>query len=201
MSIPFMKTIFIIALLVFVPVIAPAQSDEEPMPKPASSQSVKSPAGPGTVINKDIIVERLLADDSSEGAGTITFTSDSILFGFGSAVLKKTSEKQLSEIAAALNDPKLAHIPYFCVDGHTCSVGSADFNCRLSLKRARSVILYLTETGKVPKDKLKARGFGENTPVAPNDSETNRKKNRRVVITSGLVAHGIAETDICEKER
>lgn len=135
------------------------------------------------VINKDIIVEELSKPD----AASIAFSSDAILFGYGSAVLRDASHPQLMEIAKALNDPALAHIPFFLVDGHTCNIGTDERNCRLSKDRATSVVKYLVEKGGVPAEKLKARGFGKNDPVVSNDTEENRKKNRRVVLKSGLL--------------
>jgi outer membrane protein OmpA-like peptidoglycan-associated protein len=118
---------------------------------------------------------------------SLAFSSDAILFGYGSAKLLDKSIPQLQEIAKALKDPVLAVIPFFFVDGHTCSIGTDANNCQLSRDRAASVVKFLIEKGGVPKAKLKARGFGEREPMVSNDTEANRKKNRRVVLKSGLL--------------
>jgi OOP family OmpA-OmpF porin len=66
------------------------------------------------------------------------------------------------------------------IEGYTSAEGGVDQNRKLSEDRARSVMLYLIEHG-VAKDRLVARGFGPDNPIAPNDTELNREKNRRVV--------------------
>ena len=70
------------------------------------------------------------------------------------------------------------------IGSHTDSVGSAAFNQNLSQKRAQSVVNYLKKKG-VDRDRLKAKGYGESQPVAPNtnpdgtDNPEGRAKNRR----------------------
>ncbi|WP_400191014.1 OmpA family protein [Hymenobacter sp. B81] len=65
------------------------------------------------------------------------------------------------------------------VSGHTDDVGSDDDNLVLSKNRARSVYTYLVEHG-VKAERLRFRGYGEQKPVVPNDSEANRQQNRRI---------------------
>lgn len=65
--------------------------------------------------------------------------------------------------------------------GHTDSMGSAAYNQRLSEKRAQAVVNYLVDNG-VGMERLAARGFGESKPVANNDTQEGRQKNRRVEI-------------------
>lgn len=65
------------------------------------------------------------------------------------------------------------------VEGHTDSTGSAAHNRTLSEARARSVVAALTSAG-VAADRLQARGFGPDRPVADNATEEGRARNRRV---------------------
>lgn len=65
------------------------------------------------------------------------------------------------------------------VAGHTDSAGSAGFNQSLSEARAASVQRFLIQNGIAP-DRVRAVGFGESRPVAPNDSDRNRSRNRRI---------------------
>lgn len=65
------------------------------------------------------------------------------------------------------------------VDGHTDNVGHADANKQLSQQRAEAIVVYLVNAG-VAKDRLVAKGFGSETPVADNRTEEGRAKNRRV---------------------
>ncbi len=149
------------------------------------------PKGQGPkLIPKDVIIEELSKPPQTTPTGqvqgaVVVLTSESILFDYGSSRLMESSFIQLAEIAAALKDPRLAAIPFFYVDGHTCDIGSEENNCRLSWDRAKSVVYHLITVGQVPPNKLKARGFGEYCPMHANTSEANRRLNRRVVLQSG----------------
>ena len=101
-----------------------------------------------------------------------------VLFAFDSAELTPAAQSALTEIAGRLSGASMVSVN---VVGHTDSVGSEDYNQRLSERRAMSVKDYLASQG-VPRDKLTAEGLGENQPVADNDSEEGRAKNRRVEI-------------------
>ncbi len=68
------------------------------------------------------------------------------------------------------------------VTGHTDNVGKADANFQLGLDRATHVVEYLIEQG-VAKEHIKADSKGETEPVATNDTEEGRAKNRRITIT------------------
>lgn len=67
------------------------------------------------------------------------------------------------------------------IAGHTDSQGSDDYNLALSYDRAKAVMNYLVLRGISP-DRLIARGYGETLPIADNDTEEGRYKNRRVEI-------------------
>lgn len=67
------------------------------------------------------------------------------------------------------------------VYGHADATGPEDYNMQLSQRRAQSVSSYLASQGVAP-GRLQAVGFGENRPVAPNDTEAGRSANRRVEI-------------------
>jgi outer membrane protein OmpA-like peptidoglycan-associated protein len=68
------------------------------------------------------------------------------------------------------------------IEGHTDSTGGAELNRKLSLARAEAVKTFLTEVGVSGNRVAAARGFGPDRPVAPNDTEEGRAKNRRVEI-------------------
>lgn len=99
-----------------------------------------------------------------------------ILFDFDRATLQQESNKQLQDVLTLLaTNPDLR----LEIQGHTDSDGSADYNLQLSQRRAESVRQYLTLFG-VDSGRLQAKGYGESMPVAPNDSDENKAKNRRV---------------------
>ena len=68
------------------------------------------------------------------------------------------------------------------IEGHTDSTGSAELNERLGLERAESVKQYLYEQHQVPLHKINVISYGEEKPVAPNDTREGRAQNRRVVV-------------------
>lgn len=67
------------------------------------------------------------------------------------------------------------------IEGHTDSIGNADYNLTLSTKRATSVQQYLINQG-VQSSRLKVTGFGESMPLVDNITERNRSLNRRVEV-------------------
>ncbi|MBN2755777.1 MAG: OmpA family protein [Bacteroidales bacterium] len=65
------------------------------------------------------------------------------------------------------------------ISAHSDNVGSDIYNLKLSEKRAQSVMFYIIDKG-IPKESLIAKGYGESQPIAPNDTDENKSKNRRV---------------------
>jgi OOP family OmpA-OmpF porin len=65
------------------------------------------------------------------------------------------------------------------IAGHASSEGSGERNQRLSGERARSVLAYLVKAG-IEEKRLEAVGYGATRPVAPNDSNANMARNRRI---------------------
>ena len=123
---------------------------------------------------------------SSQGAH-ITF-EDFLLFDFGKAEINLDGVAFLDQLAALLQK-----VPYpVRVEGHTDNVpihtARYPSNWELSIARAVSVVKYFAESGKINPQRLSAVGYGETRPVVPNDSATNRARNRRVEIV--LVTEG-----------
>jgi outer membrane protein OmpA-like peptidoglycan-associated protein len=99
-----------------------------------------------------------------------------ILFDIDKANLKQESDKQLQHIVTLLvKHPELK----LEIQGHTDDQGEADYNMDLSQRRAETVQTYLKVFGIEP-GRLVAKGYGESQPVASNDTEEGRSKNRRV---------------------
>lgn len=99
-----------------------------------------------------------------------------ILFDLDKANLKQESDKQLQHIVTLLvNSPDLR----LEIQGHTDNQGSPEYNMDLSRRRAATVADYLKLFGIDPA-RLVAKGYGESQPVASNDTEDGRAKNRRV---------------------
>jgi outer membrane protein OmpA-like peptidoglycan-associated protein len=103
--------------------------------------------------------------------------SDKIQFETDSAKIVGQSTPLLEEIADVLQkNPDLADVE---IQGHTDNSGSRDGNQRLSDARANAVRDWLVKAG-VAGGRLKAKGYGQDRPLAPNVTEANRAKNRRV---------------------
>lgn len=104
------------------------------------------------------------------------YTFKNVLFEFDKATLVATSVKELDKLYAHLaNRPKLTIEIY----GHTDSIGTSNRNKELSLERAKTVSDYLISKG-LKYSRIKWFGFGSTKPIIPNDTEAQRKKNRRV---------------------
>jgi len=106
----------------------------------------------------------------------IATLSNSLLFDFDSAVVRPEAYQTLKEVAGVLNRYPETKI---IVKGYTDSTGSEDYNQKLSEKRANSVKNVLIGEHVDP-SRITAIGFGEQFPVASNDTEWGRQKNRRV---------------------
>ncbi len=116
-------------------------------------------------------------------AGLVVNMAD-VLFATGKSDLRAPAREALAKLSGiVLNYPTLQ----LTIEGHTDSVGSAEYNQALSEKRADSVRDYLVSQG-VDASKLSAQGLGKYHPVADNSTPGGRQKNRRVeIIVSGEV--------------
>jgi outer membrane protein OmpA-like peptidoglycan-associated protein len=114
-----------------------------------------------------------------------------VLFDSGQYTLKPAARERLARISGiVLAYPDLQ----MEVEGHTDSIGSDEYNQRLSEKRAATVRDYLVDSG-VSINSVIARGLGKTQPVADNSTAAGRKLNRRVeMIVSGDVIGNIVGT-------
>ena len=80
-----------------------------------------------------------------------------------------------------LNTPKL-HFVAGEIEGHTDSVGTVQYNDRLSHRRADAVAGYLAAKGLALGDRFITHGYGESKPIADNKTDEGRAENRRVTI-------------------
>jgi outer membrane protein OmpA-like peptidoglycan-associated protein len=125
----------------------------------------------------------MILETRDTARGLIVNMSD-VLFDTAKWTLRPAAREKLARVSGIiLSHPGLR----IEVEGHTDSVGSDAYNQRLSEQRAESVRDYLLSQG-LKSDILTAKGFGETTPVASNDTAAGRQQNRRVeLVVSGEV--------------
>lgn len=125
----------------------------------------------------------LVLETRDTARGLVVNMSD-VLFDSGKFTLRPQAREKLSKISGiVLAYPSLK----LAVEGNTDSVGTEEFNQKLSENRAESVRTYLTAQG-VPADSTTAAGFGKSRPIASNDTADGRQQNRRVeLVVSGEV--------------
>ncbi len=132
------------------------------------------PDVPGPAQNQGCPEEQLVVIEESQ-----LEILEKIYFDFDSAKLQERSFAVLDDVAGVIN----AHpeIPLVRIEGHTDSRGPAEYNMRLSKRRADSVLRYLATKGGVSRERLSAEGFGEAQPLVPNaTTDEEHEKNRRV---------------------
>jgi outer membrane protein OmpA-like peptidoglycan-associated protein len=116
--------------------------------------------------------------ETTETARGVIVSLSGILFDVGKATLKPASQLTVAKLAGILMVFPQMNLS---IEGFTDSTGSAELNMRLSMDRARSVYEFLMTQG-ISNGRMKYQGFGPENPVAPNDTEANRAKNRRVEV-------------------
>jgi len=137
-----------------------------------------------------LIMNRVIEGDPVEGTDSVRVriepTRIAILepihFDTGRTTIQSVSHQLLDDLAQTIrNAPEIGDVT---IAGHTDSEGSEDGNQRLSTGRAEAVLDYLVNAG-VNGGRLKAVGYGETKPIAPNRTEAGRAKNRRVEFELG----------------
>jgi peptidoglycan-associated lipoprotein len=101
-------------------------------------------------------------------------------FKFGTAALPDAAKAKIDELVTQLKaDPKGA---FFEIEGHTDNTGDKATNEKLGLSRAEAVKRYLYESHQIPLHKMNVISYGEDKPLAPNNTRDGRAQNRAVVI-------------------
>ena len=142
-------------------------------------------------VRKDFKVQR-----ATEGA---TFKLDNIFFDLGKATLKDESKPALDNLYEILVKNPID----IELGGHTDSIGSSESNIILSQDRVNSVRNYLLNKG-ISENRLVAKGYGEDVPVASNSTDEGRAQNRRVevkIIDNRPKLKEGTEQDLVEKQK
>ena len=110
-------------------------------------------------------------------ATKVTYAADAF-FDFDKSALKPEGRAKLDDLIGKI---KGINLEVIIAVGHTDSIGSNNYNQKLSVKRSESVKAYLVSKG-IEKNRVYTEGKGEKQPVADNKTSEGRAKNRRVEI-------------------
>ena len=135
-------------------------------------------------------MDRQAADIRKELQGTgvsVTRSGESIILNMPGNITFPTNQSAinasfypvLNSVATVLKKYDKTIVDVY---GFTDSTGSADYNMKLSKERALSVANYLLNQGVTPPERFVVQGFGEQNPIASNDTEQGRAANRRVEV-------------------
>ena len=151
--------------LAAAPVPAPAPP---PAPTPAPVPPPVPPPAPAPAP-----VPALAPAPKAEEA--IDLASLRLQFAFDDYNLSTKAKENLEKLGAWMNRNPQTKIQ---IEGHTCEIGTAEYNLALGERRASSAKTYLERLGISP-NRLSTISYGEERPMAPNKDEANRSKNRR----------------------
>ena len=159
--------------------------------KPKAEQTIKTRSLKGFTETKTRFIKVVKKEQGKIIKKTLTIPEKQasqgvnlkIEFDVNSYSIRPESFKLLNELGKALTSEKLKEKDII-VKGHTDSDGEEAYNLKLSLNRALAVKLYLTSNFFISSSQLKVAGYGEATPLVPNNTKKNKQVNRRVEIAT-----------------
>ncbi len=154
----------------------------QPTPPPAPAVSVKEevalPDGAKLTLQEGTLNYKLakFLADTTDTTLPRTFVFDNLNFKLGTTELTEESEQTVKDLVAIL---KAYPATESRLEGHTDSVGDAEANKKLSQDRADAVKATMTSDG-IDENRLSTTGYGQEKPVASNDTDEGRAQNRRL---------------------
>ena len=110
------------------------------------------------------------------------FTFEDVHFDFDRYTLRPEAVRVLQQAVTAMKENATLRLT---LEGHTCNIGTAEYNLALGERRAQAVREYLTSNG-VTADRLQTVSYGEERPKHDNSREETRRLNRRAALTVRL---------------
>ena len=132
-------------------------------------------------------VDQVAADVASEAAisrklvYSVTLSEDQGNFKLGKTDLPEEAKMRLDQVVEQLKGDTKNNV-FIEIEGHTDNIGSPQGNYQLGLERAEAVKRYLYMQHQIPLHKISVISYGEEKPVAPNNTKAGRAQNRRVVV-------------------
>ena len=111
-----------------------------------------------------------------------TYTFEDVYFDFDRYTLRPEATRILDEAISAMRETPTLRIE---IEGHTCNIGTAEYNLALGNRRATAVKDYLVSRG-ITEDRLRTVSYGEERPKYDNSREETRRLNRRAALTVNL---------------
>ena len=111
-----------------------------------------------------------------------SYTFEDVHFDFDRYTLRPEATRVLDEAVAALREDATLRVT---IEGHTCNIGTAEYNLALGDRRANAVKEYLVSRG-VAADRLQTVSYGEERPKYDNAREETRRLNRRAALVVNL---------------
>ena len=125
-------------------------------------------------VSQDVLAGRKLVYE-------VTLSEDQGNFKFGKTDLPDEAKARIDQVVSQLKGESGKDL-YIEVEGHTDNVGGKELNYQLGMERAEAVKKYLYAQHQIPLHKINVISYGEDKPVAPNNTKDGRAMNRRVVI-------------------
>lgn len=110
----------------------------------------------------------------------VTLSNDKVSFAFNASELTPDAQMLVDELAEKVKADNRGL--YIEIEGHTDATGEPSYNKKLGTQRAEAVRDYLYQAHGIPLHRIAVYSFGEEQPVADNDSREGRARNRRVVV-------------------
>ena len=121
-------------------------------------------------------------DDAGDSPAAQVFTFEDVHFDFDRYSLRPEAVRVLEQAVAAMKGNATLRLT---LEGHTCNIGTAEYNLALGERRASAVREYLTSNG-IGADRLQIVSYGEERPKHDNAREETRRLNRRAALTVRL---------------
>ncbi|MEU6119547.1 OmpA family protein [Streptomyces sp. NPDC047117] len=171
-----------------------AAADDVPPPAPSvfigkvdvNDPDLKLPEGKSLAAPKVLDIKTVVGDERGteqreDSNSDVKFQLQAeVLFGKDSAKLSDVANDRIRQIAEEIKKQQATNVT---VAGYTDDLGSSEHGLKLSKERADAVQQQLNEDLDGSAITFEIRGYGEDAPVASNDSENGRKKNRRVEVS------------------
>jgi peptidoglycan-associated lipoprotein len=143
-----------------------AKKEAPPAPMAPPKEEAK-PAPPAPAPREEVAI--LTAVEAIDAVGL------RLQFAFDDYSLSTKSKENLEKLAGWMKKTDNAKIQ---IEGHTCDIGTNEYNLALGERRANSAKTYLESLG-ISSSRISTISYGEERPLVPNSDEANRSKNRR----------------------